>query len=118
MLSTKYLNYIYNFPGDDCTTSLIERSVLEVKETSSGSIVAGVFVALIVIISVVLIILYYRRRVKSLKNEIANVHYIADPDQDSGSILLHLLFICFFTKKLRLDHCPRTLREVSAKMDC
>lgn len=62
----------------------MSRNVQEKEEPGSGSVVAGIAVALILIAIIFTIWMYYRRRVANLKTEIAQVHYIAEPVTTPG----------------------------------
>lgn len=60
--------WVYVWTGDE-----------EGTRTGSGSIAAGVIVALILVAVLIGVVFYYRRRVKDIKTELAQVQYIADP---------------------------------------
>lgn len=70
----------HGYTGDNCDQQLYARTVqTEEDKGSGGSMAAGIVVALILVAVIVAVWFYYRRRVASLKTEIAQVHYIADP---------------------------------------
>lgn len=69
----------HGYTGENCNSTLYASTVQEREEGGYGSMVAGIFVALILVAIIVALLFYYRRRVANLKTEIAHVQYIADP---------------------------------------
>lgn len=66
--------------GPNCDEELFSRNIQEKDEAGYGSIVAGFLFAAIVVVAMTLAgWIYHRRRVADLKNEIAQVHYTAEP---------------------------------------
>lgn len=73
------------FLGLNCDEELFSRNIQEKDELGYGSIIAGFFFAAFVVIAMVLAgWIYHRRRVADLKNEIAQVQYIAEPPSPPG----------------------------------
>lgn len=70
----------HGYTGENCDLQLYSKTVQSQEEKGSGgSMAAGIVVALILVAVIVAVWFYYRRRVANLKTEIAQVHYIADP---------------------------------------
>lgn len=80
----------HGFYGDNCDTNLRASSTQE-QESSYGSIVAGVMVALMLVSVIVALWFYYRRRVQNLKTQIIHVQYIADAQSLSPGMYLHIV---------------------------
>lgn len=84
-LSTQYVCHVaygcicrQGFMGTDCMTP--SRSIQEQDEESNKAGIAwGVVVAMILIGVIIAVLLYYRRKVRHLKTEIADVEYHANP---------------------------------------
>lgn len=82
------------FSGKNCELDETEVSgrlghdVEEKAQTSNSGMVAGAIVATLFSAVFLLLWLYYRRRVKSLKTELAHVQYHADPGVSPGVFLL------------------------------
>ncbi|XP_047344535.1 protein draper-like isoform X4 [Vespa velutina] len=72
----------YGYTGENCDEQLFSKNVQQKEESGYGSVIAGIFAAIIVIAVTVTAWFYHRRRVADLKNEIAQVQYIADPVPD------------------------------------
>lgn len=76
---------IYSLLGPNCDEELFSRNIQERDETGYGTIVAGFLFAAIVVIAMTFAgWVYHRRRVADLKNEIAQVQYIAEPASPPG----------------------------------
>ncbi|XP_066581740.1 protein draper isoform X5 [Prorops nasuta] len=69
----------HGYAGPNCDEQLFSRNVQEKEEAGYGSVVAGIFAAIIVIAMTLAGWFYHRRRVADLKKEMAQVHYIAEP---------------------------------------
>uniref|UniRef100_V9IF37 Multiple epidermal growth factor-like domains protein 10 n=2 Tax=Apis cerana TaxID=7461 RepID=V9IF37_APICE len=70
----------HGYTGLNCDEELFSRNIQEKDDLGYGSIIAGFFFAAFVVIAMVLAgWIYHRRRVADLKNEIAQVQYIAEP---------------------------------------
>lgn len=84
----------HGFTGENCDEPVVLGRVTTPPNDGLGygSIVAGIFMALILVSIIVLVILYYKRRVANLKTEIAHVQYIADPPGNFFPFTSHLQF--------------------------
>lgn len=69
----------HGYGGENCDEQLFSRNIQEKEEGGYGHIVAVVFAAIVVVGISLAAWMYHRRRVADLKNEIAQVQYIADP---------------------------------------
>lgn len=69
----------HGYTGANCEEERISRNVQEKTESSVGSVVAGIFAAVIVIAATLAAWMYHRRRVANLKMEMVQVQYIAEP---------------------------------------
>lgn len=69
----------HGFTGSNCDEPLMFRNIQEKEEAGIGSIVAGVFAAIMVIAISLAAWFYHRRRVADLKKEMVQVQYIAEP---------------------------------------
>lgn len=83
------------FSGENCDEQLFSRNIQEKEEGGYGHIVAVIFAAIIVIGISFAGWMYHRRRVADLKNEIAQVQYIAEPVSPPGN-LFYFLFKDFY----------------------
>lgn len=84
------------FLGENCNEQLFSRNVQEKEEEGGyGHIVAVIFAAIIVIGISLTGWMYHRHRVADLKNEIAQVQYIAEPVPPPGN-LFYLLYKDFY----------------------
>jgi len=75
--------------GENCDEQLFSRNIQEKEEGGYGHIVAVIFAAIIVVGMSLAAWMYHRRRVADLKNEIAQVQYIADPTSSPGKECTH-----------------------------
>lgn len=73
------------FAGPTCEDQLYSRNIQQKQEAGYGSVIAGVFAAVIVIAISLTAWMYHRRRVANLKMEIAQVQYIAEPVTPPGN---------------------------------
>lgn len=69
----------HGYTGPNCEDEIFSRNIQEKAEGGYGSVIAGVFAAIIVIAITLAAWMYHRRRVANLKMEIAQVQYIAEP---------------------------------------
>lgn len=69
----------HGYTGENCNSTLYASTIQERDEAGYGSMIAGIFVALVLVAIIVALYFYHRRRVANLKTEIAHVQYIADP---------------------------------------
>lgn len=72
----------HGFTGEDCNVPILlgRTHSQDVVTSNTGSVIAGVIVAIIAIVAAGCIFVYFRRRVSNLKTEIAHVQYIANPN--------------------------------------
>lgn len=92
------------FSGENCDEQLFSRNIQEKEEGGYGHIVAVVFAAIIVIGISLAGWMYHRRRVADLKNEIAQVQYIAEPVPPPGKLLylpFEILMLNFYLSSRR-----------------
>lgn len=73
----------HGYTGKDCDVQLVSQRVQErvTDNASNGNVVlvAGLFLAVTLVAVIILLSLHYRKRVATLKDVLAHVHYVADP---------------------------------------